>query len=297
MEKMMERTLLLVDDEENIIASLVRLLRRDGYTILRANSGQGGLDLLAQHKVGVIISDQRMPGMNGAEFLSKVKELYPDTVRIMLSGYTELNSVTDAINRGAIYKFLTKPWEDDLLHANVKEAFQYYEMKIENVRLDLELRNANDALLQINQKLERRVELKAREIVHNLEVLRVSQEMLEVMPVAAIGIDKDGLIVIANQMAHMLFSMDVTRPSLLGEAADAIIPADLLAWASSGLHQRYEDAQLFSVTGHDVRCWCRSLGEFSRSRGVLLVMDAGSQIKASQAGLQHRRRDNARNAQ
>jgi CheY-like chemotaxis protein len=71
----MERILLLVDDEENITASLVRLLRRDGYTILRANSGQDGLDLLTRHKVGVIISDQRMPGMTGTEFLGKVKEL------------------------------------------------------------------------------------------------------------------------------------------------------------------------------------------------------------------------------
>ncbi len=142
----MERTLLLVDDEEGIIASLFRLLRRDGYTILRANSGQEGLALLAQHKVGVIISDQRMPGMTGTEFLGKVKELYPDTVRIVLSGYTELNSVTDAINRGAIYKFLTKPWEDDLLRANVEEAFHRYEMKMENARLAGELREANEEL-------------------------------------------------------------------------------------------------------------------------------------------------------
>ena len=109
----MERTLLLVDDEENITSALVRLLRRDGYNILRANSGEAGLALLAQNEVGVIISDQRMPEMSGVEFLSKVRERYPDTVRIVLSGYTELNSVTDAINRGAVYKFLTKPWEDE----------------------------------------------------------------------------------------------------------------------------------------------------------------------------------------
>ena len=80
------------------------------------------------------------------EFLSKVRELYPDTVRIVLSGYTELNSVTDAINRGAVYKFLTKPWEDDLLRANVEEAFQRYEMRMENVRLARELEDANEEL-------------------------------------------------------------------------------------------------------------------------------------------------------
>ena len=291
------RTLLLVDDEENITASLVRLLRRDGYTILRANSGQGGLNLLTQHKVGVIISDQRMLGMTGVEFLSKVKEIYPDTVRIVLSGYTELNSVTDAINRGAVYKFLTKPWEDDLLRANVDEAFRRYEMKMENARLNLEIREANEKLQRANQELEERVEKKTREAIQNLNVLRVSQEVLEHLPVAVIGIGEDGMIAIANQMAHLLFSAEGAELSLLGEVADTILAADLLAWASSGLHQRHEDAKLFSVVGHDVRCWCRTMGEFSRSRGTLLVMDAGAQIKVLQIGQHHRRRDDARNGQ
>jgi FixJ family two-component response regulator len=270
----MERLLLLVDDEDNITSALTRLLRRDGYTIFRANGGQEGLALLAQHQIGVIISDQRMPEMTGTEFLSRVKELYPDTVRIVLSGYTEFNSITDAINRGAIYKFLTKPWEDELLRAHVEEAFQRYEMKMENVRLDQELQQANEQLKRINHDLEQRVEWKAREIVHNLEVLRVSQEMLEVMPVAAMGIDKDGLIVIANQMAHLLFANEGVELSLLGEASNTIIPADLMTWATSGLHHRQEDAKLFNIAGHDVRCWCRSLGEFSRSNGILIVMDA-----------------------
>ncbi len=267
----MERTILLVDDEEHVSAALARLLRRDGYTILRASSGQEGLALLAKNQVGVIIADQRMPGMTGTEFLTKVRERFPDTVRIVLSGYTELNSVTDAINRGAVYKFLTKPWENDLLLANVVEAFQRYEMKRENARLSAALRQANEALISINQELEQRVERKTREVVHNLEVLRVSQEMLEVMPLAAIGIDRDGMIVIANQMAHQLFSAD--GAGLIAEAAEAIIPADLLAWVMSGLHQRDESARSFDLAGSDVRCWCRSLGEFSKSRGTLLVMD------------------------
>jgi len=291
------RTLLLVDDEENITASLVRLLRRDGYTILRANSGQNGLDLLTQHQVGVIISDQRMPGMTGTEFLSQVKELYPDTVRIVLSGYTELNSVTDAINRGAVYKFLTKPWEDDLLRANVEEAFHRYEMKMENARLNREIREANEQLQRANQGLEERVEEKTHEAMRNLHVLQVSQEVLEHLPVAVIGIGEDGMIAIANQMAHLLFSAERAGLPLLGEVADTILAADLLAWASSGLHQRHEDARLFSVDGQDVRCWCRTMGEFSRSRGTLLVMDVGAQIKVLQIGPHHRRFDDVRNDQ
>lgn len=153
----MQRTLLLVDDEANIVASLKHLLRSEGYCILTASSGLEGLELLATNPVGVIISDQRMPEMTGVDFLRRVKNLYPDTVRIVLSGYTELRSVIDAINEGAVYKFLTKPWEDEQLREHVREAFQRYELKQENVRLSREIERANSELSEINLDLERRV--------------------------------------------------------------------------------------------------------------------------------------------
>jgi diguanylate cyclase (GGDEF)-like protein/PAS domain S-box-containing protein len=118
------QTLLLVDDEPNILNSLSRLLRREAYQILTATSPAQAFDLLAKHPVQVILSDQRMPEMSGTEFFSRVRQLYPETIRIVLTGYTDLDSVTGAINRGAIYKFLTKPWDDDLLREQVREAFR-----------------------------------------------------------------------------------------------------------------------------------------------------------------------------
>ncbi len=118
------RTLLLVDDEPGILNALKRLLRREGYRILTADSAAEGLDLLAKNQVQVIISDQRMPGMSGVEFLSRVKDLYPETVRMVLSGYSELGTLTDAINRGAIWKFLTKPWDDEALKMTIVDAFR-----------------------------------------------------------------------------------------------------------------------------------------------------------------------------
>jgi EAL domain-containing protein (putative c-di-GMP-specific phosphodiesterase class I)/CheY-like chemotaxis protein len=121
------RRILVVDDEPSILASTRRLLRREGYEILTAQSAREGFELLAQHEVQVILSDQRMPEMSGTEFLSRARELYPDTIRIVLSGYTDLESISDAINRGAIYKFLTKPWDDDLLRDNIHEAFRHYD--------------------------------------------------------------------------------------------------------------------------------------------------------------------------
>nr|WP_226924994.1 response regulator [Stutzerimonas stutzeri] len=126
------QTVLLLDDEENILRALARVLRRDGYRILMATRAQDAFELLAKHDVQVILSDQRMPEMNGTEFLSRVKGLYPNTVRIVLSGYTDLKSVTEAINEGAIYKFLTKPWDDDLLRKDVAQAFR--ELKLDQAR-------------------------------------------------------------------------------------------------------------------------------------------------------------------
>jgi EAL domain-containing protein (putative c-di-GMP-specific phosphodiesterase class I)/CheY-like chemotaxis protein len=121
-----QRTLLLVDDEPGICAALTRMLRRDGYKILTAASGSEGLEVLAVNPVQVIISDQRMPGMSGTELLDIVKQLYPDTVRIILSGYTDLDVVTESVNRGAVFKFLTKPWDDALLREQVRDAFRRY---------------------------------------------------------------------------------------------------------------------------------------------------------------------------
>ena len=122
-----ERTLLVLDDEDNIRRSLIRLLRRDGYRILDVSNARDAFELLATNRVQVILSDQRMPGMSGTEFLSEVKAMYPDTMRMVLSGFTDLASVTGAVNRGAIYKFLTKPWDDDALRADVLEAFRHHE--------------------------------------------------------------------------------------------------------------------------------------------------------------------------
>jgi len=120
------QTLLLLDDDVNVLSSLHRLLRRDNYRILTAVAPAEGFELLALHRVHVIVCDQRMPNMSGTEFLSKVKEMYPDTMRIILSGYTGLEAVLDSINRGAIYRFYTKPWDDAQLRENIRMAFHHY---------------------------------------------------------------------------------------------------------------------------------------------------------------------------
>jgi diguanylate cyclase (GGDEF)-like protein/PAS domain S-box-containing protein len=120
------QSLLIVDDDPAVLRALQRLLARDGYHILSAPTPQAALELLALHPVQVILCDQRMATMSGSEFLSRVKELYPETIRIILSGDTGLETVLDSINRGAIYRFYTKPWDDAVLRENIRLAFHHY---------------------------------------------------------------------------------------------------------------------------------------------------------------------------
>ena len=117
-----QHTLLLVDDEPNITASLSRILHREGYRILTAASAREGLEMLASNQIEVVIADQCMPEMKGTEFLRRVRDLYPGTVRIILSGRSDMNTLIDAINEGAIYKFLAKPVTDHTLRTTVREA-------------------------------------------------------------------------------------------------------------------------------------------------------------------------------
>ena len=195
------RTLLLVDDEENIVSALRRLLRRDGYNIVTACSGEEGLRRLAEHEVDVIVSDQRMPGMTGVEFLHRAKALYPHTVRMVLSGYTELQSIIDAVNEGAIYKFLTKPWDDERLRGHVAEAFRQKDLADENRRLARQVETANTDLADLNGRLE---QLLSQQREH-AEMLAASagnmRQLVEELPAALAAVDPDGQIVFVNREA------------------------------------------------------------------------------------------------
>jgi diguanylate cyclase (GGDEF)-like protein len=119
-------TLLLIDDEPMVLAALERLLRQDQYRILKANSGAEALDLLARNPVHLVLCDQRMDEMSGTELLDRIKDLYPDTFRIILSGQTELATIMDSVNRGALYRFYTKPWDNQVLRDNIGAAFRHY---------------------------------------------------------------------------------------------------------------------------------------------------------------------------
>src|ERR1700679_1975628 len=118
------RTLLIVDDEDAVRRALTRALRSDGYRMLTAGSGEEGLALLEREPVEVVISDHRMGALSGIEFLKKVRERLPDTLRILLTGFADLQMAITAINDGELYRFLTKPWEDADLRQAIRLGFE-----------------------------------------------------------------------------------------------------------------------------------------------------------------------------
>ena len=125
-------TVLFVDDEINVIRAMRRIFKRENYSILSALSGVDALEILRQNPVQVVISDHQMPGMTGAELLRKIKSLYPRTIRIMLTGHADVGAIMGAVNDGAVYKFITKPWNDDDLRLTVSLALEQYDLIKEN---------------------------------------------------------------------------------------------------------------------------------------------------------------------
>ena len=130
--------LLLVDDEESITKALQRVFRKEGYEIHTASSGKEGLEVLTQagDHFSLIISDQRMPGMTGAQFLEKAKEISPHAKRILLTGYSDMDAIVDAINKGEIHRYFTKPWHDDDLLMQIRQILEQKELEERNQKLE-----------------------------------------------------------------------------------------------------------------------------------------------------------------
>lgn len=146
--------ILCVDDEPNILSSLRRLFRSHGYQILVAQSGKEGLEILSKEPVGLVISDMRMPEMDGAQFLEQVRCDYPDCVRILLTGFSEVHSIVAAINRGEIHRYITKPWDENDILLVVKHALERKFLIDEKNRLEQLTRHQNDELKHLNANLE-----------------------------------------------------------------------------------------------------------------------------------------------
>ena len=147
----MENSILLVDDEPGVISALKRSLIDEPYNIYTANSGIEGLGILKDNKIKLVLSDEKMPGMTGSEFLGAVKKMFPETLRIMLTGHASIQAAMNAVNNGEIYRFFTKPWNDIELKLAIRSAIEKYDLEAENRKLLKTVKRQASELQQLEE--------------------------------------------------------------------------------------------------------------------------------------------------
>lgn len=171
--------MLFVDDETNILSSLKRVFRPLGYRIFTAQGGAEGLALMEQENIDLVISDMRMPEMDGAEFLQQVTQHWPDTMRILLTGYSDITSTIAAVNKGRIYSYISKPWEENDITLQVRRALQQRALEQERRRLVALTQRQNEELKELNAGLEARVAERTAEIQQTASFLELAHEELK----------------------------------------------------------------------------------------------------------------------
>ena len=172
-------TILLVDDEPGILSSLRRLLRTQGYVIHTAESGKAGLEILEHEPIDLVVSDMRMPEMDGARFLEQVRKRWPASMRILLTGYADVSSTIDAINCGEIHRYVAKPWDDNDLLLTIRDALDRQRLADENARLLALTQAQNEELKDLNTNLENKVRQRTAEIEQINSFLNLANERLK----------------------------------------------------------------------------------------------------------------------
>jgi two-component system NtrC family sensor kinase len=257
--------ILCVDDERNVLRSLERIFLDDEYEIVLAGSGDEGLKIMEDSgPFQVVISDYRMPVMNGVEFLKGVYERWPDTVRIVLSGYADAGAIVAAINEGHIYRFIPKPWNDDELRVTIQNSLERFFLQKKNRELLEELAAANQAL-------EKKVQLRTEQLELRNHALEFSQSLLGNLPVGVAGIDINGMIAYCND----------TAASLLKNICTEIYGADIAACCDTefiGLVEQVRREKNVSVAITLDNTPCRVLGRslaFCNNEAIVLVFLEG----------------------
>lgn len=255
-------TLLCVDDEPNILSALRRLFRPAGYRILIAGSGAEGLELMSSESVDLVISDMRMPEMDGARFLAQVRAQYPDAIRILLTGYADIESTVAAINQGEIYRYISKPWDEHHVLLVVKEALERKELEREKQRLELLTQAQNEELKALNASLEDKVRARTEEIRQANQFLELANTRLKQGFMTSIRVFSNLIELRHGAMAgHSRRVADLARQTakLMGlsskEVQDVFLAGLLHDIGKIGLPDALLAKPLAQMQGEEARLW------------------------------------------
>lgn len=242
----------------------------DDYEIFLAASAEEGLNILrTNEEIQIVISDYRMPGMNGVDFLREVCRNWPDTVRMVLSGYADTVAVVEAINDGQIFKFIPKPWDEEELRTTIRMGLERYFLKKKNLQLMDELKASNRKLREINESLEVFVKNNP-EAALQLHAWSAFQNILSFLPMGILGIDSEGAIVQCNDTARAL--LGGPDEEVLGRPWPAVLPELFHPFMEKLIHQGAlsENCQ---IEGH--RGWIKGDSISSKNQEDLLLLTFG----------------------
>ncbi|MDQ6735999.1 MAG: response regulator [Nitrospirota bacterium] len=228
-EKKDQPYILCVDDEPGIVRAIRRILKAEPVNVLIAASGPEGLEILRKQPVSLILTDYRMPEMNGIEFLEQAAPLCPDAFRMILTGYAEAHVLVEAVNRGQIYKILYKPFQEEDIKLTVRSGLEHHARNRENRALLEELGQRNKQLAILNQKLKTGLEGTKADLTISSTALGMAQQLLNEIPAAVIGIEPSGQIVFANRLANIWFVPQTALriSSLVGAWTTDVLPESI----------------------------------------------------------------------
>ncbi len=263
------RKILLVDDEDSVLRVLRRVLFDEPWEIFTAPSGDDALSMVYDHDFAVVVSDYKMPHMNGVELLREVKRISPFSVRMILSGFADTHAVVEAINEGEVYRFVPKPWDNQEIVNIIRQGVELYNLSCRNLELEAALYARNAELAAINENLERMVEERTRDLLAHNQALTFVQEVLDELPLAIVGVDPSGTVVLVNKKAAVLFPRFAFA---LGLSVEELLPEDVIEYWDSFRKEEISDMIQVNLEDKVLGLKCVNIKSYdSQPRGTVLV--------------------------
>ena len=258
---MSDPLIICVDDEPNILNAMKRSLRKEPFILKTASSGEEGLRLVQQEDPDIIISDYRMPGMTGIEFLREVKALHPSTITMILSGFADASVILESFNEGQVFRFLTKPWTDDDLKMAIRQCLIHRDLAARHDKTVEQLTARHQELAAINETLGESLARKDRSV-------SLLQQLLAMTLTPILGLEHDGTVVAANAAAMGM--LQKSQHEIVGVPFGTVLPHEVVGAINQVLAEK-EESGAYSCTLHGAS-YCLRVSRFREPGGCVGIV-------------------------